>query len=67
MPTDVDRNETRQLLAAGAQLVEVLPEKEYQQAHLPGAFNVPLKSLNRETVARLGRDQAVVVYCHDFQ
>src|SRR5438034_562052 len=32
----------RELLDAGAQLVEVLPEEEFVEEHLPGAINLPL-------------------------
>jgi rhodanese-related sulfurtransferase len=55
----------RELLDQGAQLVEVLPEEEYREAHLPGAINIPLKELDRETAARLDSDRPVVVYCWD--
>ncbi len=67
MPTSIDRHELQQLLQEAAQLVEVLPPAEYQQEHLPGAINIPLKQLNRETTARLDRDRPLVVYCHDSQ
>jgi hypothetical protein len=36
MPTDINRNDVQRLMATGAQLVEVLPEEEYNEAHLPG-------------------------------
>ena len=55
----------RELLDAGAQLVEVLPEPEFTEEHLPGAINIPLKHLDRETVSSLDRSRAVVVYCWD--
>ena len=55
----------RELLDAGAQLVEVLPEQEYAEEHLPGAINVPLKRLDAGSVAALDRSRAVVVYCWD--
>ena len=51
----------------GAQLVDVLPREEYEEEHLPGAINIPLKVLNRETIAWLNRDAPVIVYCHDYQ
>jgi rhodanese-related sulfurtransferase len=54
-----------QLLNAGAQLVEVLPEQEYADEHLPGATNIPLKRLDAGATARLDRSRAVVVYCWD--
>ena len=37
MPTDVQRDEVRRLLAAGAQLVDVLPAEEYAAEHIAGA------------------------------
>jgi rhodanese-related sulfurtransferase len=68
MPTPIDRQEVQRLLAAEqAQLVEVLPAAEYEDEHLPGAINIPLKELNTETVRRLKRGQPVIVYCHDNQ
>jgi rhodanese-related sulfurtransferase len=33
----------RRLLDARAQLVEVLPEREFADEHLPGARSIPLK------------------------
>jgi rhodanese-related sulfurtransferase len=55
----------RELLDGGAQLVEVLPEQEYAEEHLPGAINLPLKRLDSHSVAALDRTKAVVVYCWD--
>jgi rhodanese-related sulfurtransferase len=55
----------RELLDAGAQLVEVLPEPEYTEEHLPGAVNIPLKQLDRHSTAQLDSTRAVVVYCWD--
>jgi rhodanese-related sulfurtransferase len=67
MPTPVDRDEVQRLLAEGAQLVEVLPHEEFEEEHLPGAINIPLKTLDAETTRRLGRERPVIVYCHDYQ
>ncbi len=55
----------RRLLHDGAQLVEVLPAGEYAEMHLPGAVNIPLKTLNANTTAGLDRTRPVVVYCWD--
>ena len=66
MSTVVDRDEVRRLLADGAQLVEVLPEEEFQEEHLPGAINIPLKELG-DRAFELDRSQPVIVYCHDYQ
>jgi phage shock protein E len=62
-PVGIQR--VRELLDAGAQLVEVLPEREYEEEHLAGAINLPLKKLNAESAETLDRGRAVVVYCWD--
>ncbi len=62
MPTSIDRSDVQRLIEEGAQLVEVLPPAEYEEMHLPGAINIPLKSLSRETTAKLERDRPVIVY-----
>ena len=67
MPTRVFRDDVRRLMEEGAQLVEVLPRAEYEEEHLPGAVNIPLKELNRESAAQLKQDAPVIVYCHDYQ
>jgi rhodanese-related sulfurtransferase len=67
MPTPVDRHEVERLLAEGAQLVDVLPADDFGEDHLPGALNIPLKELNRETARQLDRERPVVVYCNDYQ
>jgi rhodanese-related sulfurtransferase len=62
----IELAELRRLLDVGAQLVEVLPEPEYRELHLPGAINIPLKQLDGDSAAQLDRARAVVVYCHDY-
>ncbi len=62
MPTSIDRDEVQRLMKEGAQLVEVLPPAMYEEMHLPGAVNFPLKSLDRETTANLERDRPAIVY-----
>ncbi len=62
MPTNIDRDDVQRLLGEGAQLVEVLPSTEYEEKHLRGAVNIPLKTLDRETTARLERGRPVIVY-----
>ncbi|MGH2765361.1 MAG: rhodanese-like domain-containing protein [Actinomycetota bacterium] len=66
MPKEIEIDEIRPLLDAGAQLVEVLPEAEYEEEHLPGAINIPLKQMTREAVAGPEKDRAVIVYCWDY-
>jgi rhodanese-related sulfurtransferase len=67
MPLEIFRDEVRRLLIEGAQLIDVLPAQEYQDLHLPGAINIPLKELTEETTADLRKDAPVIVYCNDFQ
>jgi rhodanese-related sulfurtransferase len=65
MPGRIDYEGVRGLLAAGAQLVEVLPAEEYEEEHLPGALNIPLKELDAAATAGLDRGRPVIVYCWD--
>jgi rhodanese-related sulfurtransferase len=65
MPRTIGRHEVQGLKEAGAQLVEVLPAEEYEEQHLPGAINIPLRRIEREALGRLDRTRAIVVYCWD--
>ena len=68
MPKSIDRHQVQRLLAEQqAQLVEVLPAGEYDDEHLPGAINIPLKQLDRQTTSRLDQSRPVIVYCYDSQ
>jgi rhodanese-related sulfurtransferase len=68
MPNQIDRYEVQRLLAEQrAQLVEVLPQAEFEDEHLPGAINVPLKALDRGRAQQLDRERPVIVYCYDDQ
>jgi len=65
MSEKIDYEGLRELLDEGAQLVEVLPREEYAEEHLPGAINIPLKELDRDSAAQLDKARPVVVYCWD--
>lgn len=53
-PTRVDRAALLQLIEdENAQIVDVLPEPEYTESHLPGAVNIPLRELDADSVAIL--------------
>ena len=67
MPTIIDRLDVQQLVARGAQLVEVLPAEDYAEEHLSGAINLPLKELDAQSAARLDPARPVIVYCHDLE
>jgi rhodanese-related sulfurtransferase len=66
MAGNIERDELRRRIAAGVQLVDVLPAEEYEAQHLPGAISIPLKTLNGETAARLRRDRPVITYCWNY-
>jgi rhodanese-related sulfurtransferase len=55
----------RELIDDGAQLVEVLPEEDYEKLHLPAAISFPLKQLDEASAAVLDRSKPVIVYCWD--
>ena len=63
MPVLIFREEVQRLLSEeSAQLVEVLPRREYEEEHIAGAISIPLRELNAESVAVLDRGRPVVVY-----
>ncbi len=63
MPIIINIADLQRMVGEGAQLVELLPEKEYGEEHIRGAINIPLKRLGEEATARLQRDRPVIVYC----
>ena len=68
MPVSIFHEEVQPLLHdEAAQLVEVLPPAEYEDEHIAGAINIPLKRLDGESVSALDRARPVIVYCHDAQ
>ena len=67
MAIPANREEVQRLMNEGAQLVEVLPQAEYEDEHLLDAINFPLKELDRDRVAGLERGRPVIVYCYDSQ
>ena len=66
MPTEINREEVVTMAAVGAQLVDALPARQYEE-RLPGAINIPLKKLDSRTAATLDRNRPVIVYCYDYQ
>jgi rhodanese-related sulfurtransferase len=62
----IEHQELQRLIDDGAQVVEVLPEAEFEELHIAGAVGIPLKQLDAETTARLDKVNPVVVYCWDY-
>lgn len=59
----VSREELLAKLKDGAVTVlDVRPEDEFRQGHIPGALNLPISQL-QERIAELPRDQEVIAYC----
>jgi rhodanese-related sulfurtransferase len=62
---EVSRQAVQELMARGAQVVDVLPAEEYQEDHLPGAIHLPLRRIETEARTVLDPSRPVVVYCWD--
>ncbi len=63
MATRIWRDEVQRLIQdEAAQLVEVLPSPEFEDEHIEGAINIPLKSLNEETTGNLDKGRPIIVY-----
>jgi rhodanese-related sulfurtransferase len=66
MPLEVhDRREVQALIERGIQIVEVLGPEEYEEDHLPGAINLPLRRIDAHARERLDPTRPVLVYCWD--
>ena len=66
----ISREELKEKLERGDEffLLEILPEKYYRRAHLPGAMNLPPDRVS-EVAPELVPDKnaEVVVYCGSFR
>jgi rhodanese-related sulfurtransferase len=60
---DVTSQQARQLVQAGARLVDVRTPAEFAAGHIPGAVNIPLQQLDSRLGELQPKDQAVVLYC----
>jgi rhodanese-related sulfurtransferase len=63
----IELEEVRRLLGDGAQLLDVLSEKEWEDSHVPGATHIPLSALDEQSAKALARDRPVIAYCYDYQ
>ena len=62
---EVSRQQVQDLMEKGAQVVDVLPAEEFQEDHLPGAINLPLRKIETQARRALDPSRPVVVYCWD--
>jgi rhodanese-related sulfurtransferase len=61
-PKEVSRAKAREMVAAGAQLVDVRADHEWEAGHLPDAVHIALPEL-AERVAEIDKDRPVIFYC----
>lgn len=52
MVTPIDRSQLREVIDQGrAQIVNVLPRREYDEERIPGSVSIPLSELTGETAS----------------
>jgi rhodanese-related sulfurtransferase len=64
--TQISRTELHDQIQAGSsfKLVEALPVKYYQEAHLPSALNLPLDQIDERAANLLpNKEELIVTYC----
>jgi rhodanese-related sulfurtransferase len=59
---EVSRDEARKLIEAGAQLVDVRAQHEWDAGHIAGATHLPLAEL-AERAGEIDPERPVVLYC----
>ncbi|MDP3277150.1 MAG: rhodanese-like domain-containing protein [Deltaproteobacteria bacterium] len=60
---DVAGSEARQLVSAGARLVDVRSPGEFASGHLEGAINVPVQELGQRMGELEPKSAPIVIYC----
>jgi rhodanese-related sulfurtransferase len=66
VPTAIDREQVKKLIANRAQLVDTLPAEEYRDEHIPGAIHLPLRKIDDgQALKILDPARPVIVYCWD--
>ena len=59
---EVSREQAREMVAGGAQLIDVRADHEWETGHIPGATHIRLEELPQKT-GEIDSDRQVVVYC----
>ncbi len=59
----VDGKAARQLVQAGARLLDVRTAAEFATQHIPDAINIPVQDLPARINELEPKDRAIVVYC----
>jgi rhodanese-related sulfurtransferase len=61
-PKEISRAEAREMLDAGAQLVDVRADHEWAAGHLPGAVHIELPELASRS-GEIDKGRPVIFYC----
>src|SRR5882757_3832557 len=61
-PKEVSRAEAREMIGAGAQLVDVRADHEWEAGHLPGATHIALPEIAARA-SEIDKDRPVILYC----
>ena len=62
--TQVNPGTAREWLDKGALVIDVRSEAEFQERHLPGAINIPLRRLGDEIAERTAnKEQPLLLHC----
>jgi rhodanese-related sulfurtransferase len=61
-PKEVSRAEAREMVDAGAQLIDVRADHEWEAGRLPGAVHIALPELAARA-GEIDKDRPVVIYC----
>ncbi|WP_442756111.1 rhodanese-like domain-containing protein [Methylocystis sp. JAN1] len=61
----ISREQVQALMRRNASIVEVLPEKSFREAHLPGAINIPFDAAFDDRIQKAlpDKEAPLVVYC----
>jgi rhodanese-related sulfurtransferase len=59
---EVSAPDAKQLIDAGAQLIDVRTDVEFEAGHIPGSRHIPLADVQRES-ASLDQGKPVILYC----
>jgi len=59
---EISREEAQKMIEAGAQLVDVRADHEWDAGHIPGATHLPLAEL-AERAGEVDKERPVVLYC----
>jgi len=61
-PKEVSHAEAREMIDAGAQLIDVRADHEWDAGHIPGATHIGLPDLAAR-IGEIDRDRTVILYC----